>query len=148
MPTKNLYTAHATAIGGREGHAETDDKKVSVDFATPGSGKAGTNPEQLFACGYGACFGGALAHVARLQKIDIGTPNIKVDVSLNQGDDGQGNLTFSISAVLDVQLPALDAAAAEKLVATAHTVCPYSKATKGNIDVQLRVNSRPLSKAA
>jgi lipoyl-dependent peroxiredoxin len=143
MPAKTLYTAHATAIGGREGHAETDDKKVSVDFAAPGSGKPGTNPEQLFACGYGACFGGALAFVARQQKLDIGTPNIKVDVSLNQGDDG-----FSISAVLDVQLSALDHASAQKLVATAHTVCPYSKATRGNINVELMVNGQPLAKAA
>jgi Ohr subfamily peroxiredoxin len=143
MTTKTLYTAHATAIGGREGHAETDDKKVSVDFAAPGSGKLGTNPEQLFACGYAACFGGALAHVARLQKIDIGTPNIKSDVSLNQGDDG-----FSISVVLNVVLSGLDNATAEKLVATAHTVCPYSKATRGNIDVAIKVNDQPLSKAA
>jgi Ohr subfamily peroxiredoxin len=143
MPTKTLYTAHATAIGGREGHAETDDKKVSVDFAAPGSGKPGTNPEQLFACGYGACFGGALAHVARMQKLNIGTPNIKTDVSLNQGDDG-----FSISVILNVQLPSLDQASAEKLVETAHTVCPYSKATKGNITVQLKVNDQPLAKAA
>jgi len=143
MPAKTLYTAHATAIGGREGHAETDDKKVSVDFAAPGSGKPGTNPEQLFACGYGACFGGALAHVARQQKIDIGKPEIKVDINLNQGDDG-----FSISAVLNVSLPGMEKSAAEKLVATAHTVCPYSKATKGNIDVQLKVNDTPLANAA
>lgn len=143
MPTKTLYTAHATAIGGREGHAETDDQKISVDFAAPGSGKPGTNPEQLFACGYGACFGGALAFVARQQKLDIGTPNVKVDVSLNQGDEG-----FFISAVLNVSLPALDHETAEKLVAAAHTVCPYSKATRGNIDVQLKVNDKLLSKAA
>jgi len=143
MPMKTLYTAHATAIGGREGHAETDDKKVSVDFAAPGSGKPGTNPEQLFACGYGACFGGALAHVARQQKLDIGTPQIKADVSLNQSDDG-----FSISVILNVSLPGLDKSAAEKLVATAHTVCPYSKATRGNIDVELKVNDQPLPKVA
>jgi len=143
MPTKTLYTAHATAIGGREGHAETDDKKVSVDFAAPGSGKPGTNPEQLFACGYGACFGSALAHVARLQKLDIGTPQVKADVSLNQGDDG-----FSLSVVLNISLPGLDKATAEKLVATAHTVCPYSRATRGNIDVQLKVNDQLLAKAA
>ena len=131
---KTLYTAHAKSVGGREGHAETDDKKVSVDFAAPGSGKAGTNPEQLFACGYGACFGGALAHVARQQKIDIGTPEIAVDISLNQSDDG-----FSISAVLNVSIPNLDKATAKKLVQTAHTVCPYSKATRGNINVELNV---------
>lgn len=131
---KTLYTAHAKAVGGREGHAETDDKTLSVDFSAPGSGKPGTNPEQLFACGYGACFGGALAFVARQQKIDIGTPEVAVDVSLNQGDDG-----FSISVVLTVSLPALDKATAESLVQAAHTVCPYSKATRGNVDVELKV---------
>lgn len=131
---KTLYTAHAKAIGGREGHAETDDKKVSVDFTAPGSGKPGTNPEQLFACGYGACFGGALAFVARQQKIDIGTPEVAVDVNLNQGDDG-----FSLSVTLTVSIPGLDKAAAEQLVHTAHTVCPYSKATLGNIPVELKV---------
>lgn len=140
---KTLYTARATAIGGREGHAETDDKKVSVDFATPGTGKPGTNPEQLFACGYAACFGGALAHVARMQKLDIGTPEIKSEVSLNQDDGG-----FFIAATLDISLPALDHAGAQKLVETAHTVCPYSKATRGNIQVTLKVNGSPLAKAA
>lgn len=136
---KTLYTAHAKAVGGREGHAETDDKKISVDFAAPGSGKPGTNPEQLFACGYGACFGGALAYAARQQKLDIGTPEVEVDVSLNQGDDG-----FSISAVLTVSLPALDKVAAEKLVQLAHTICPYSKATRGNIEVTLKVKEQEL----
>lgn len=141
---KTLYTAHATAIGGREGHAETDDKKVSVDFSAPGSGKPGTNPEQLFSCGWGACFGGALAFVARQQKLDIGTPNIKVDVSLHQ-DEKTG---FSLSAVLDVQLPKLDHMSAVRLVEAAHQVCPYSKATRGNIQVDLKVNGQPIAKAA
>jgi Ohr subfamily peroxiredoxin len=143
MTTKTLYTARATAIGGREGHAETDDKKISVDFAAPGSGKDGTNPEQLFACGYAACFGGALAFVARQEKLDIGTPEVKSEVSLNQGDDG-----FSLSVTLNISLPTLDNAAAQKLVATAHTVCPYSKATKGNIQVTLKINDQALAKAA
>jgi lipoyl-dependent peroxiredoxin len=131
---KTLYTARAKAVGGREGHAQTDDKQLSVDFAAPGSGKPGTNPEQLFACGYSACFGGALAFVARQQKLDIGTPEINTEVSLNQGDDG-----FSISVVMTISLPSLDKATAEQLVQTAHTVCPYSKATRGNIEVELRV---------
>lgn len=132
---KTLYTARAKAVGGREGHAETYDKKVSVDFAAPGSGKPGTNPEQLFACGYAACFGSAIAHVARQQKLEIGTPEVEAEVSLNQGDDG-----FSISVVLNVTIANLDKATAEKLVQTAHTVCPYSKATRGNVDVVLKVN--------
>lgn len=141
---KTLYTAHATAIGGREGHAETDDKKLSVDFSSPVSGKPGTNPEQLFACGWGACFGGALAVVARMQKIDIGTPNIKVDVSLNQDDKGG----YVLGGALNVSLPALDHATADKLVQAAHQVCPYSKLTHGKIEVTLRVNGQPLAKAA
>jgi Ohr subfamily peroxiredoxin len=140
---KTLYTAHAKAVGAREGHAETDDGQLSVDFATPGSGKPGTNPEQLFASGWGACFGGALARAGRLQGIDIGTPEVGVDVSLNQGEDG-----FSISAVLSVSLPKLDQAIAEQLVQTAHTICPYSKATRGNIAVGFKVNGRSLAKAA
>lgn len=131
---KTLYTAHAKSVGGREGTAQTDDKQLSVNFAAPGSGKPGTNPEQLFACGYAACFGGALAFVARQKKLEIGTPEIDSDVSLNQGDDG-----FSISVVLTIKLPSLDRKAAEELVQTAHTVCPYSKATRGNISVELRV---------
>lgn len=140
---KTLYTARALSTGGREGHAETDDKKLSVDFAAPGSGKPGTNPEQLFACGYAACFGGAMAHVARLQRLDIGTPTIASEVNLNQDEGG-----FFLSVTLNVSLPSLDHAAAEKLVATAHTVCPYSKATKGNIAVTLQVNGQPLALAA
>jgi lipoyl-dependent peroxiredoxin len=140
---KTLYTAHAKAVGGREGHAETDDKKVSVDFSTPGSGKPGTNPEQLFSCGYGACFGGALAHAARILKIDVGTPEVAVDINLNQDDGG-----FFISAVLNVSLSSLDQATAEKVVQTAHTICPYSKATRGNVEVTLKVNGQQLAKAA
>jgi lipoyl-dependent peroxiredoxin len=143
MTTKTIYTAHAIVKGGREGRAETDDKALAVEFCPPNSDKLGTNPEQLFACGYASCFGSAMAHVAREQKVDIGTPEIKADVHLHQGDGG-----FSISVDLDVSLPDMDKKAAEKLVATAHTVCPYSKAVKGNVDVTLKVNHQPLSKAA
>jgi osmotically inducible protein OsmC len=135
-----VYTAHATAVGGREGHAETDDQHVSVDFVAPGSGKPGTNPEQLFACGYGACFGGALAFIARPKNIQIGTPNIKIDVNLHKGDNG-----FSLSAQLDVQLPpAIAQDQAEELVHATHKFCPYSKATRGNIDVKLLVNGQAI----
>jgi lipoyl-dependent peroxiredoxin len=140
---KTLYTARATAVGGREGHAQTDDKKLSFDFASPGSGKPGTNPEQLFACGYAACFGGALAYIARQQKVDIGTPDIKSEVNLNQDENG-----FFLSATMNVSLPTLDHAAAQKLVEAAHQFCPYSKATRGNIEVTLKVNDQPLAKAA
>lgn len=128
---------------GAKGMLKPMIKKISVDFSSPGSGKPGTNPEQLFACGYGACFGGALAFIARQQKLDIGTPNIRVDVHLHQDDGG-----FFISAVLDVALPQLDHAEAVKLVELTHAFCPYSKATRGNIQVDLRVNGEPLKAAA
>ena len=131
---KTLYTAHANAKGGREGRAETDDKQLSVNFAAPGSGKAGTNPEQLFACGYAACFGSAVAHVAKLKKIDAGQIEVKADVNLNQDDSG-----YSISAALDVTIQNVDQQTAEKLVQEAHTVCPYSRAIKGNVPVKLSV---------
>lgn len=132
---KTLYTAQATTIGGREGQATLADKSIDLKLATPGSGKAGANPEQLFALGYSACFGSAVQHVAKMEKLDTGDVSVEADVSLNQGDDG-----FGISVVLNVNLPNLDQAAAQKLVETAHTVCPYSKATRGNIDVQLKAN--------
>jgi lipoyl-dependent peroxiredoxin len=130
-----LYTAQATAVGGREGHAETSDKKVVVDFSPPGSNKPGTNPEQLFACGYAACFGGAVSFVAGQKKIDTGTVTVASEVSLHKDDSG-----FSISAVLDIQLPKLDQAQAADLVRAAHQVCPYSKATRNNISVTLKAN--------
>ncbi len=131
-----IYTAHATSIGGRQGHVESDDKKVSFDLSSPGSGGAGTNPEQLFAAGYAACFGGALGFIAKQQGIELpAAPMIKSSVDLNKGDDG-----FSLGATLDVQLEGLDDAVAKKLVHDTHGFCPYSKATRGNITVTLKLN--------
>ena len=130
-----IYTAHATSTGGRQGHVETDDKKVSFDLSSPGSGGAGTNPEQLFAAGYAACFGGAVAFIAKQQGIELPPVTVKSSVDLNKGDDG-----FSLGAVMDVQLPGMDAAKAKKLVEDTHAFCPYSKATRGNIKVTLKVN--------
>lgn len=138
-----LYTAHATTIGGRNGHTETDDKKISLDLSTPGGNKPGSNPEQLFACGYSACFGGAVEFVARQKKKDIGAANVTADVTLHQDESG-----FSISVTLNVALPMLSQPEAEELVNIAHTVCPYSKATRGNIEVKLAVNGQPLANAA
>lgn len=143
MTDKTLYTARAIVKGGREGRAETDDGNIKFDLATPESGKPGTNPEQLFACGYAACFGGALAHVAQKQKVDIGTPEIRSEVKLNQDDAG-----FHISVLLDVMLPSVDDATAKQLVTAANTICPYSKALKGNVDVSIRVNDQKLAKKA
>jgi osmotically inducible protein OsmC len=141
---KTLFTAHGTTTGGRTGHTESDDKTISMDLASPGSGKKGTNPEQLFACGYSACFGSAIDHVAKSQKLTTGEITVKADVSLNQ-DEKEG---FSIAVTLNVTLPELDASAAKKLVEEAHKVCPYSKATRGNVEVKLVVNDSPIAKAA
>jgi len=138
MPTKTLYTAHAVAKGGRNGHSQTMDGKWSFELAMPGATpkKSGvvTNPEELFACGYAACFGSALEYVAGLQKISIAEAMVKADVNLNQSETG-----FSISVVLNVAVPGLDQATVDKLIHDAHQVCPYSKATRGNIDVDLKV---------
>ncbi|HEU0117666.1 MAG TPA: organic hydroperoxide resistance protein [Alphaproteobacteria bacterium] len=138
MSAKTLYTAHAATKGGRNGHSQTTDGKLSFELALPGgpTKKTGpvTNPEELFACGYSACFGSALEYVAGLQKVSVEGSEVKADVSLNQGETG-----FSISVVLTVSVPGMDKAQAEKLVQEAHQVCPYSKATRNNIDVQLKV---------
>lgn len=141
---KTLYTAHATTIAGREGHSETDDKQLSLNLSKPGSGKPGTNPEQLFACGYSACFGSAIDAVAKSQKIAVSEVKVQAEVALNQ-DDNNG---YFLSVVLNVSLAGVDKVTAEKLVETAHQVCPYSKATRGNIGVILQVDNKPLSLAA
>lgn len=136
-----IYTAHATATGGRDGRAETDSKSLSVPLIRPGASGEGTNPEELFACGYGACFGGALAHIAKQKGINLPSPaTIKVDVNLHKDDAG-----FHISAALDVQLEGLEEAAATDLVQATHDFCPYSKATRGNIEVTLKLNGKALA---
>lgn len=143
---KKLYTAQATSIGGRNGHAETSDGALKLDLASPGAPNAKpgtTNPEQLFACGYAACFGGALDYISKKQGVDASKAEIHSEVSLNQDDNG-----FFISVVMNVQLPGMDKAQAEKLVQATHEFCPYSKATRGNIDVVLQVNDQPLAKKA
>ncbi len=136
---KRLYTAKATAVGGREGHAKTDDGVLEVTLVPPkalgGKGETGTNPEQLFATGYAACFGSALAHVARLQKVNPGQVSVTAEVSI--GPVGKG---FGLAVALHVSLPDLPRDQAEALVAAAHEVCPYSNATRGNIEVTLAVN--------
>lgn len=141
---KTLYTAHATTIAGREGHTETDDKLISLDLAKPGGSKKGSNPEQLFACGYSACFGSALDAVAKKEKVAVSEVKVQADVTLNQDDAGG----YFIGATLNVSLAGVDSATAQKLVAMAHQICPYSKATRGNIEVQLKVDNQPLKQAA
>ena len=139
MPTKLekvLYTAHAHTTGGREGKSASDDGKLSVTLAPPpalGGNGNGTNPEQLFAAGYSACFMGAMKHVAGLKKISV-PADASIDASVDIGPIPAG---FGIAAQLKISLPGMDRAVAQDLVDTAHGVCPYSNATRGNIDVEL-----------
>jgi osmotically inducible protein OsmC len=137
---KVLYTAEVTAVGARTGHAASSDKMLDVKLASPqslgGPGGEGTNPEQLFGAGYAACFGGAVEYLAKLQKITTGTVTVKAKVDIGPYDPGQGE-GFTLAVALDVTLPELDQAAAEKLVEAAHKTCPYSNATRNNIAVTL-----------
>ncbi|MBY0282436.1 MAG: organic hydroperoxide resistance protein [Sphingomonas sp.] len=137
---KTLYTAVATAHGGRQGHVASDDGVLDLDTATPkamgGPGGAATNPEQLFAAGYAACFQSAMMFVARGQKLDIGDSTVEGHVSIGPNDNGVG---FGLAVKHVVTLPTLDQAGAEKLVHDAHQVCPYSNATRGNITVDFDV---------
>ena len=132
---KILYTAVATATG-REGKAATSDGKLEVTLAPPaemgGSGE-GTNPEQLFATGYAACFASALGAVGRRQKVDTAEASVTAEVGI--GPDGKGG--FALAAKLRVTIPGVDREAGQQLVEAAHQVCPYSNATRGNIEVTL-----------
>jgi Ohr subfamily peroxiredoxin len=140
---KAIYTAEATVTGGRmHGHGRTSDGELDVQLRPPGDDDPGTNPEQLFAVGYAACFEGALATVARRERTEIGDVSIDSRVSLVTGPER----SFTIAVGLDVTLPGLeDAGEAARLVAAAHKVCPYSNATRGNIDVQLTANGREVA---
>lgn len=134
-----LYTAEVTVTGARSGHATSSDRLLDVPLALPPAmgGKGGaTNPEQLFAAGYAACFGGAVEYLAQQQKLIAGTVTVKANVGIGPYDPGQGE-GFTLRVDLDVTLPELDQAAAENLVAAAHRTCPYSNATRGNIEVNL-----------
>jgi lipoyl-dependent peroxiredoxin len=133
-----LYTAKAHTTGGRDGKSVSDDGLLDVKLAPPAAlgGKGGaTNPEQLFAAGYSACFMGALKHVAAAKKIAV-PADAWIDAEVDIGPIPAG---FGIAARLAVHLPGMDAAAAEALVHAAHGVCPYSNATRGNIEVGLTV---------
>jgi Ohr subfamily peroxiredoxin len=138
--SKVIYTAAAHVTGGRvEGHGRTSDGALEVDLRTPtemGGEGGGTNPEQLFAVGYAACFEGALAAVARRQKLEAGDVEIDSKVMLITGEER----SFTIAVELAVALPSVEDEAAVELVAAAHKVCPYSNATRGNIDVTLSAN--------
>ncbi|MFD3837726.1 organic hydroperoxide resistance protein [Streptomyces sp. NPDC058642] len=131
-----LYTAVATATHGRDGRAVSNDGQIDLQLAPPaalGGNGQGTNPEQLFAAGYAACFGSALGLVGRQAKVDVSDAAVTAEVSI--GKEGEG---FGLAVVLRVELPdTLDEATGRKLVDAAHQVCPYSNATRGNIEVEL-----------
>ena len=136
---KVLYTARATSTGGRAGTSETPDGTLKLTLSTPkelgGAGGPGTNPEQLFAAGYSACFIGALKAVAARQKLALPAEvSITADVGIGPIPAG-----FGIQVAMAISIPGVDRAAAEALVAAAHQVCPYSNATRGNVDVTLTV---------
>ncbi len=136
MAEKLLYTAKTHTTGGREnGHAKSSDGQLEVRLSTPGAGRPGTNPEQLFAAGWSACFEGAMQFVARQKKVAL-PPETTIDaeVDLNQGDGG-----FFLRARLNVSIPGVERSLAQEIVNEAHQVCPYSRATRGNIDVTLNL---------
>jgi osmotically inducible protein OsmC len=136
---KTLYSTKATATGGREGRAQTADGVLSVALSTPkqlgGAGGTGTNPEQLFAAGYSACFLSALKFVAGKAGVQVG-PEATVTATVGIGEIPNG---FGLDIGLEIHLPGLERATAEKLVEKAHQVCPYSNATRNNVDVRLTV---------
>ena len=143
---KAIYTAEASVTGGRlKGHGKTTDGELEVDLRIPkelGGEGGGTNPEELFAVGFAACFEGALSTVARRQKVDADDAVIDSKVSLVPNPETKG---FDIAVELGVSLPSIDdAEAAAEVVRAAHRVCPYSKATRGNIEMVLTANGQPV----
>ncbi|OZA20819.1 MAG: organic hydroperoxide resistance protein [Novosphingobium sp. 17-62-19] len=133
-----LYRTEASATGGRTGHAATTDGSFAVNLATPkalgGAGGEGTNPEQLFAAGYSACFLGALKFVAGQRKVKLPeSASVTASVGIGPRDDGQG---FGLAVALSVSLPGIDPVVGQQLVDQAHIVCPYSHATRGNLDIR------------
>lgn len=136
---KVLYVAHATATGGRDGRAMSSDNVLDVKLTTPkelgGAGGAGTNPEQLFAAGYSACFLGALKLVASREKVKL-PEETSIEGSVGIGPIAQG---FGIEVELKISVPGVERSVAQELVEKAHVVCPYSNATRGNVDVTLTV---------
>ncbi|WP_038216059.1 organic hydroperoxide resistance protein [Xenophilus azovorans] len=135
---KVLYTAESHTTGGRDGGAgQSSDGALDVKLNPPGSGKAGTNPEQLFAVGYSACFIGAMKAVG--PKVGVKVPeDVAVDASVSLGPTN-GGAAYGVAVKLAISLPGLDADAKKKLVDAAHAVCPYSNATRGNIPVELTI---------
>ena len=140
-----LASETASATAGREGKATSPDGKINLNLSPPGSNGAGTNPEQLFAAGYSACFGSAIGAAAGLAKIPLRSSDIQVTATVNLNKDESG---YFLDVTLNAELAGIDQSQAEALVAKAHTICPYSKATSGNIYVKLKANGKELRQAA
>jgi len=136
-----LYTAIATSVGGRSGHVKSSDGVLDFEIRPPkemgGPGGSYTNPEQLFAAGYSACFGSAISHVALQQKLRI-KPTVTAKVSIGNKPGGG----FMLAVEMDVNIPDMEQKDAEELVKEAHQVCPYSNATRNNVEVTLKVTTK------
>lgn len=137
-----LYTTKATATGGRDGRATSEDGRLAVTLSTPrelgGNGSEGTNPEQLFAAGYSACFLGAIKYVASQKKVKLSEDTgVTATVGIGPRDDGKG---FGLDVALAVTLPGVEAEQAREIVDGAHVVCPYSEATRSNLNVRISIN--------
>lgn len=134
---KVLYTAKVATTGGRvNGNAKSDDGQLDIKLSTPGTSRPGTNPEQLFAAGWSACFEGALDIAARQSHIALpADTTINAEVDLTAGEDG-----FALQARLNISIPGIDREIAQQLVDAAHQTCPYSKAIRGNVDVVINLN--------
>jgi lipoyl-dependent peroxiredoxin len=142
-----LASETASTTGGREGKSISADGKINFAISPPGSNGPGTNPEQLFAAGYSACFGGAIKAAAGLAKIPVKASDIKVTATVNLNKDETGGSGFFLDVTLNGEVNGVDQAQAEALVAKAHTLCPYSKATRGNIEVKLQANGKAVREA-
>ena len=138
MVKQTLYTAEVRTRGGRSGNLESSDGNLRVQLSSPpgmgGQGGPGTNPEQLFGGAYAACFAGAVQYAASLKKIDTGEVRVDAQVGVGPSSDKEG---FEILVALAVTLPRLNQTDAEALVAEAHRICPYSNATRGNVEISL-----------
>lgn len=136
---EKLYTAHATATGGRNGNVQSSDGAINMEVRMPkelgGKGGLYTNPEQLFAAGYAACFDSALNMIIGLEKVKTGLTTVTADVSIGKNDNGG----FGLAIKLEVSIPDIDRATAQQLLEKAHQVCPYSNATRNNVDVELEL---------
>ena len=130
---KILYTGKTHTTGGRDGASRSDDGRLDIRLSSPGTSGAGTNPEQLFAAGWSACFIGAMKAVAGKMKVTLPT-DLAIDAEVDLGPTPGA---YGIAARLNISLPGMDRAAAQALVDAAHKVCPYSNATRGNIDVKI-----------